>query len=117
MNININDFTNAFLKAKLTDVTKIFFILNNCEVIGKITEIYENDNINPVDEPIKFHLFHYFKHRKKINEERKTNFNMILLKNAKVRYNSNNVYIIKELLINTDTINTVIFLNDDNEPF
>lgn len=121
MKLNINDFL-ALISIKTkelsNDVTETLFILNNCEVIGKIHQIIENSDLDKLkDNFLEFYLYSFLKVKGEVKRETNDNFEAILLKDVRVRNNFGDVYKLPETLINVDTINTVIFLNNNNKPF
>ena len=121
MKLNINDFLhiiNIKNENLSNNISEILFILNNCEVIGKPHQIIREQNMKDlIKKPIEFYLYNYFEVEEKIKTQI-DNFEAILLKDVRVRNNFGETYNLAELLINIETINIFVLLNDkDKKPF
>lgn len=120
MKLNVNTFSKFFQDLKTNDVTRVLLILNNCEIIGTISSVknfkeYENLPLKEVFEKniaLEVGLSNFLSERKS-----PVNFDALYLKDAKIKTSHNLIYSLREILVNIETINVVIYLNEDQEPF
>lgn len=120
MKLNVNTFSKFFQDLKTNNATRVLLILNNCEIIGTISAVknfkeYENLPLKEVFDKniaLEVGLSNFLSERKNT-----VNFDALYLRDVKIKNNHNLIYSIKEVIVNVESINLVIYLSEEQEPF